>query len=48
MRITELGRSAIHRLDAALRAAVREMRLDERDIDALAALVDRVVLRAGR
>jgi DNA-binding MarR family transcriptional regulator len=48
VRITEYGRSAVHRADAALRAAVREMRFDECDVGALAALVDRVVRRYER
>jgi DNA-binding MarR family transcriptional regulator len=41
--LTAYGRSAVHRVDAVLRAAAREMRLDENDLDQLAALAARVV-----
>ena len=41
--ITAYGRSAIHRLDAVLRAGARELQLDAMALDGLAAVADRVI-----
>jgi len=48
VRVTTRGRATIHRFDAAVRAATRELGFDDAELESIRAFAERVVRRGGR